>query len=467
MNTPETQKKLDFLSKLLQKNPSLQKQFDEYMNDDDTATLDPAAAGMDTEKYINDVAVEFTRELETLNLDYPDWEYYTPRHSGYIPEYEAIEHMAEDMITEKFDEFKWHIDGLFSEAKADLALLSLVATYDACLNADIQNEYEAMYDLNEFLLGILEKLQNEVIEKFESMVVPNRQAWCFFQGLFAHYNTRYPDDGNFLRFFEPLLLCLIREKEQATYMANLIRDREIPRHFIPRAATEIYRVTGNREKWIKEAERLFEQDVEVAGNLLTEYIETSYDAFIRVAERLWKADQFRGELAAFILQHINRETSPVFYKEVLLWLTSRHRKVSDYSMLRNVLSKEEKEAFIQKHIDHHVFYIQMLQEEKRYPESLQFIQKNTDSWSFNEMVATILEIYPEESFELLKKKTLKTLETGRGRNVYKRVVEWLLLARNINGMNTQTNALIHQLYNWQPRLPALRDELKKAGIFSG
>ena len=35
-------------------------------------------------------------ETEGLNLEDFDWEDYTPRHSGYIPEWAATQHLAEE-----------------------------------------------------------------------------------------------------------------------------------------------------------------------------------------------------------------------------------------------------------------------------------------------------------------------------------------------------------------------------------
>ncbi|CAN5454575.1 hypothetical protein BH23BAC3_BH23BAC3_24290 [soil metagenome] len=102
--------------------------------------------------------------------------------------------------------------------------------------------------------------------------------------------------------------------------------------------------------------------------------------------------------------------------------------------------------------------------EKRYDEILQFIRMNPDSWKFNQMILAILEPYPKESFDILKRKVLETAETERGRNVYQCIVEWLRIAQKIKGMNRQVDELAAMLYDWQQRLPALRDELRQAGF---
>jgi hypothetical protein len=43
-------------------------------------------------------------------------------------------------------------------------------------------------------------------------------------------------------------------------------------------------------------------------------------------------------------------------------------------------------------------------------------------------------------------------------------VEYLKLAARIPGKQEEVKRLAETLYNWTPRLPALREELRKAGM---
>jgi|AntRauTorcE11897_2_1112592.scaffolds.fasta_scaffold02333_1 hypothetical protein len=458
MKTSETEKKLEFLDKLLEKNPNLQQQFVEYMQDTENLSDD------DPSENIVQMARELAKELEALDLDNPDWENYTPRHSGYIEEWEAYMHMAEDRVRDVLENHETDLDVDFSKGKTDLALLGFVAGYDACLKAELQDEYDSLGDAVFFLKEEMSDMQKRIIQKLHSIVFPNRQVYDFLEVFFNHFKNHHHSDEEYLRFFEPLLLALSTEKELAEHTIRLLEEKKIPRHYIPRVATELYKVTENREKWMEEAEHLFEEDVEVARDLLTEYSQTNYSDFIRTAKRLWQADRFKKELVSFIFEHIDQKQSPKFYKDVLLWLTSTNKSVSNFKLLRNVLTREEKEKFIQAHKGNLVFFTRMLEQEQRYEEILQFIKKNLDSWHFNKMLTSIIKPYPEESFKILEQKILSTLETERGRGVYKIIVEWLQLARQIKGMEARTNQLIQRLYNWKPALPALKDELRQAGI---
>jgi hypothetical protein len=67
MKTSETEKKLEFLDKLLEKNPNLQQQFVEYMQDTENLSDD------DPSENIVQMARELAKELEALDLDNPDW----------------------------------------------------------------------------------------------------------------------------------------------------------------------------------------------------------------------------------------------------------------------------------------------------------------------------------------------------------------------------------------------------------
>lgn len=460
MNNSETQKKLEFVNQLLSKNPDLQRQYDEFINE--TSSTDFTIEEM--ESFILDETEELIQELNYLNFSDPDWEVYTPRHSGYIEEWEARMHLAEDLVKDALEGYEVGLNSYFSRGKTDFALLSFAGGYDACLQAELQDEYDDLGDAVFFLKEEMREMQKRVIQKLQSVVYPNHQAHNFLKAFFSHFKKHHHTNEEYLRFFEPLLLAISGDKDRAMQMIQLLEEYQIPRRYVPRLSTELYKITKDSIKWKEEAEGLFKEDVEVARDLLTEYSQNSYNDFIRVARHLWQAGRFKQELASYILESIDSEKTPDFYKEVLHWLTSRGKSVARYKRLREVLTSEEKEEFIQAHRSDLVFYTKLLEKEERFEEILQFIRKNKDSWHLNKMLATILEPYPKESFKILEQKILATLETQRGRNVYQVIIEWLRLARSIKGMDEQTNRLIQHLYNWKPALPALKDELRKAGM---
>ena len=84
---------------------------------------------------------DFRDELEILDLE-PDWENYISRHSGYIEEWEAYQHYAEDQITNVFDSYEKNILNLIISEDIETAIASLIALQKACEVAEINDEYE-------------------------------------------------------------------------------------------------------------------------------------------------------------------------------------------------------------------------------------------------------------------------------------------------------------------------------------
>jgi flagellar assembly factor FliW len=57
-----------------------------------------------------------------------------------------------------------------------------------------------------------------------------------------------------------------------------------------------------------------------------------------------------------------------------------------------------------------------------------------------------------------------TLQNERGRSVYERVCKLLNLTKSIPGFEQEKMMLIQQTYTHKPNLPALRDEMRQAGL---
>lgn len=283
-NISENQKKLAFLNQLLERNPDLKNQFTEFM-------AGPAPEPLEiknVQSFIMEESEMFKEDLDRLDLDNLDWDLYSPPHDRYIPEYEAREQTAEAMIDEKFDFHEAHIKRFFTDAKFQNGLLSLVGAYDACHKTEIHDPYETLYDIEAVLLGRLEELQVSVIKQLDRTIIPDHQIFCFMDGLLDYYEY---GQKTVLRFFEPLVLALLRENDHTQHLITLVQTKNIPSVHMPRIATEIYRLSGDREKWIQTAKSLIHDDIDVARKLLEELRDSSCDEFIRISRQVWRAGQ--------------------------------------------------------------------------------------------------------------------------------------------------------------------------------
>jgi hypothetical protein len=80
------------------------------------------------------------------------------------------------------------------------------------------------------------------------------------------------------------------------------------------------------------------------------------------------------------------------------------------------------------------------------------------------MILQIIPVYLRDCFEILENKISQSLASERGRNSYKRILEWMELLRKIPGESEKTNGIILNAYHHKPNLPALKDEMRKAGL---
>jgi hypothetical protein len=83
---------------------------------------------------------------------------------------------------------------------------------------------------------------------------------------------------------------------------------------------------------------------------------------------------------------------------------------------------------------------------------------------YEKIIRPILQEFPEFCFENIKNRATQTIENERGRHIYQRIASWLKLLQQIPGFKNEKIQLIMQLYNHKPNLPALKDEMRKAGL---
>ncbi len=157
-----------------------------------------------------------------------------------------------------------------------------------------------------------------------------------------------------------------------------------------------------------------------------------------------------------------------FYKEVLYHKTLHNGDIDSYNVLRDYLSEEEKAKFTDEIIFNDVFKVRVWAVEERYSEILQLAQKEAlHTWHFPEMITPIMNIYPAEVFTLIRIKCEEMLRNHRKRSGYRQIAGWLKLALRHNRMEENARHLIHELYNRKPALPALKEEMRKAGVVGG
>ena len=136
-----------------------------------------------------------------------------------------------------------------------------------------------------------------------------------------------------------------------------------------------------------------------------------------------------------------------------------------YEELRDFLDEEEKQRFLNGITYEIPFKVKVLEIEKKYEDILVLAKKEVEhTWHFTELITPILNIYPDEAFELIRLKISFELAQSKKRSTYTQISDYLKLATRITHRETETRNLIQELYNRKPALPALKDEMRKAGV---
>lgn len=457
--------KLVFLEVLLEKREDIKCQFDEFIRSKSQkrSSVEPERDKKQLIDEIQALKKEYFNELEMIDLEEVDWENYVPRHNGYIPEYEAMEHMAEDMIDEIIDSWKTILLGYLDSGTGIDAIIHLIAQYYACTFAEIDDPCDTLGDPREYIIEQFAPMVEKLVPKFEQMIFSETQTALILQ-LFFEETKLIPDDfATFIHFFESLLLVFIDTDEKAKIADSLMKSYKISKGEIPRIVLQANKLLGEDRKWIEYAESYFSRDKYIAQELIDYYYNNQKtEDFLRVSKEVFKL--FKNKFIDYFLGKINEHIDVDFYKDLLSTKVKDQNHFDSYKKLRPFLQDKEIDNLLDSLYSDAEIKIQILAYEKKYEEIHKIVVKYSDNWNFPMLIKPILNIFPQKCFSLIEKRCLKTLEHERGRDIYQKIVTWLQLAKTIKDYSKKTESLIGQLYNWKPRLPALRDEFKQGGL---
>lgn len=451
--------KLDFLFAILEHNEQLKDEFTNCVETLEKSDKTPAY-----EMFISVVKKyeqECREELETIDVENPDWDSYTPSHSGYIEDWEQYQEATEQEIGAIYRFWQNSLIDTIIGQNIETGLAMLIGAYEASLNSEINDTIESLGDPNEFLVEQHEELMKYYIEKIKQAAINEHSIFSSFRLFLEYCEKEYPGNESYPRYFEPVLLALAEKSGNPETILKQIENSNIKKKNLPQLILLLNKLCGNSGDWLKSAKAYYQADNKVAEELLEYYLENDIDAFNTTANKLFEKDKYRW--AKFLSDEISETSDRQLFKNVFRELTIKDAKIEYYRKIKNILNEDEKEQLINA-VYYEPFKVQIFEEEKQYDKIKQIVEKNTGSWDFTELIKPILNIYPDFCFEIIQNKALKTIENERGRFAYARIAEWLNLSRLIKGKETETKEIIMNLYNHKPVLRALRDEFKQAGV---
>lgn len=463
-------KKDDFLIRLFEKNADLRSQFIAFSQTDEV----PESAIV-----IEDIRDDLKKKLSGLNFDDPDYEAYDDsyNHSGYREEWEIMYDIGQEMIKEVFKEYKDHAVKYIKKGNLLDGIKILFGMYEGFfnVNAPASDEYDVFEDYNEELAAQFNEVMQNIVDHLDAAVKTDSAIKQLLALLFERHNIyeqqydKSKEEENIvynMKVFEDLLLIMLVNKNIADFLNDLIVKTNVDNIEASFVLLKIADITNNQSLWADHAEKFALYEVKIAIQLMDKYYENkAKDDFYRIAKQSFK--KWSDQLDKYLIDKISEDDEPEFYKQILSKLTSRTKDIKRYKELRQMLTKDEKEKFIKDNTSPETFYIKLLEEEERYNEILLYVKNNTHSYDFTQIIRPVLNVYPEECFHIIKTKTDATLLESRGRTIYQAIVRWLLEMKKIKGFEKESVKYFAELYNMQPRLPALRDEFRKANLYSG
>ncbi len=457
-----------FLRQLFQKSDALRAQFTHF-----------AENGQEiSSSIVSDIEMirdEVYRELCSLEFGYEVFDYVNQRDYGsYAEEDELAYDGGIQMIEEVFEGYEKNAINHITRGNLIGGVCVLLGLYEGYFNVKSPaiDEYSSFEDYNEELTSIFMQVAVKIAQEVKLSIKTQTAVKQLIDLVFERVDYYTSGDATLEEeqgiVYEPkkleaLLKALIIDETTATHLKQKMdacgwKDKDAA-YIRLHIAQELV----DNDTWIEIAESFAGEEIELVAKLLNKYEELGKTKdFYRIAKKAFKIWPYQVDEQ--LLDKIAPEHDKSFYIKVLSNYTSRKANILTYQKLREVWATGQKEQFIEKNSNQEVFYVQMLQIEERYSDILDFVKNNLSSLNFKQLISPIVTVFPNECFDIIHQKSLETLEEGRGRTLYQSVVSWLSLLKDLQGKESAAQQLFQQIYGGPPRLPALRDEMKQAGL---
>jgi len=403
---------------------------------------------------------EYKDMMESLELEETDWEDYTPRHSGYIEDWEAAQHMAEDEADEMFSFFEENIVSLFLGNKLEEVLEELISFYFAAKDAEINDPYENLGC--DYFIDKHKGFMQYTIDKISQGNINDEKIINAISLFFKYFESQNEERHRDIKNFEQLLVLLINKMENNDLLLPIEKLTTFNSKHCPLLAVSIEEKLGDISAWLQKANKTLFDDTEIGKKLLGYYLDENFTEYLNVAKNLFNHNkEFWAEI---ISKNIKITNDKDFYKDIHFQLCISTNKIIHYLNIKTILTEDEKLNLHENLGYKIVFRVKIYETEKQFDKIKQLTEENADAWAFNKIIEPILNKYPEFCFKLIKDKAEEKIERERGRGAYSTIASWLLQAKKIISFESQTQDLINNLYNHKPNLPALKDEFRQSGV---
>ncbi len=457
----EKSKKLNFLKQLLLKDSDLQKQFIDFTINKANSLDAITAVNIDElrdQLWSEISAIDVEEELDGCYYDYDD------------------EGMGDTILEPIFKPFVDKALSFIDKGNYLDAFRSILAIYELSILEEPEVDDHDYFVFGEDIGSFIQEFIDSSIASFNSRMenrvlsieMVNSLTALFYERYLKYLESADKEEENYfnISYFNLFFEQVIDNSNSAKYLLEKLKECKLDEYEESAIVTlHCADIMEDNELYLKVANEFFLDSRQVALKLQKRYKELNNNSELaRVSNILFEKER-NDDYALFVIDNIDKEESkPLYIKALEIYIKAQH-SFEHYKLLREYFDEDKRLEFIEDFEKGYnkLFYIQLLGEESQYKSILELVQKNGDDYNLAQMVQPIISIYPNEVFEILKARSDKMVE-GRGRSSYARACELLQLALKIPTKKEELNSYVRKLYNHQPRLPALRDELGKAGL---
>ncbi|GEM_PF-1851800 len=298
-------------------------------------------------------------------------------------------------------------------------------------------------------ITICQNWQTTIIEEIQDTTLEAEQIKRCIDLIFDRWQLHHTDKSLTdvyydFKFFEPFLLAILTPVT-AQYLKDLLAKNQLINYQTAQISLHCAKLLQEEEWWLEIGENFAGNDPQIAEKLMQRYHQLDQiDDFYRIAR--YTFDLFPDILVNFLLKYIHPKVDKPFYTELLKYYAHKKQDLEAFKELREFISPEEKEVFIQNNATNPTFYTKLLAAELRFTEILELAKAQKNTWEFNELVRPILNIYPRDIFEMHVKRTIENLTLhATTRLEYRRICKNLVAIKEIKGYDETRKEFIKRL----------------------
>ncbi len=414
-------------------------------------------------------AEEVSEILGELNFEETDWERWRGS-DHYIPDYEVAQIVAEDEASEAFENYASELEAVWQTGNLTDVISDFTAIFHGITFAEIVDPDCNLGDpANEYFIEQIE----DIIRKKQKILTGREFSGSDFQHAielaFRFNDLKYSDKDEYLKFISGILIIVINNKKQAEYVWVSKEKLNVRLNIVPKLLNKVSRLIGDKKIWIESLESCFLQDYDSSIELMEYYHANDIVKFENAAIKLW--DKYDDEQSLDYLKDKVVKGTP-FHLILLKKNAIQKGKIASLELLKQYISTDEIEKFIDG-MDNNNTKAKFYAHEKCFDKLTDLINAicikgHNRYWycpiDFEKVVAYLFADRPKVAWEMIKNVIAIYIEKYRSRDTYAYIAKLLVMARKIEGIDSEIKMLTTSLYNHKPNLSALKDEFRKADL---